>query len=266
MITRYTVSANPKVADPASARIVMEIAQPYSNHNGGQLAFGPDGYLYVSLGDGGSGGDPGNRAQNMNEMLGKILRIDVDRTDPGLGYAIPPDNPFVGQSGARGEIWAVGLRNPWRMGFDRLTHDLWAGDVGEGTWEEIDLIERGRNYGWRRMQGDACFNPSTSCDTGVLTGPVAVYGHGEGCAVVGGFVYRGSRLPEIYGAYVYGDYVSTKIWALRYDEAKKRVVANQPIRDPNVAILSFGEDEQGEIYLLTTTVSGKGILQFVKAR
>jgi uncharacterized repeat protein (TIGR03806 family) len=248
VIARYRVSGNPNVADPASAQIVTEIAQPYSNHNGGQLAFGPDGYLYISLGDGGSGGDPGNRAQNMAELLGKILRIDVDRTDPGLGYAVPPDNPFVGQGGARGEIWAVGMRNPWRMSFDRLTHALWAGDVGEGTWEEIDLIERGRNYGWRRKQGNACFNPSSNCDTGTLTAPLAVYDHSLGCAVTGGFVYRGSRLPEIYGAYVYGDYCSGRIWALRYDGTTATTTL---LVDTTLSISSFGEDRDGELYVVS---------------
>ncbi|MCC6847199.1 MAG: PQQ-dependent sugar dehydrogenase [Deltaproteobacteria bacterium] len=248
VIARYRVSADPNVADAASGRVVMEIAQPYSNHNGGQLAFGPDGYLYVSLGDGGSAGDPENRAQNTNELLGKILRIDVDRSDPGLGYAVPPDNPFVGQSGARGEIWALGLRNPWRMSFDRLTHALWAGDVGQGNWEEIDLIERGRNYGWRRKEGNACYNPSTGCDTGTFTAPLAVYSHGDGCSVTGGYVYRGSRLPELYGAYVYGDYCSGKIWALRYDGA---TASTTMIADTTLSISSFGEDRDGELYVVS---------------
>ncbi|MCC6763670.1 MAG: PQQ-dependent sugar dehydrogenase [Deltaproteobacteria bacterium] len=248
VIARYRVSADPNAADATSGRVVMEIAQPYSNHNGGQLAFGPDGHLYVALGDGGSAGDPGNRAQNMNELLGKILRIDVDRTDPGLGYAVPPDNPFVGQSGARGEIWAVGLRNPWRMSFDRLTHALWAGDVGQGNWEEVDLIERGRNYGWRRKEGNACYNPSTGCDTGAFTAPLAVYSHSDGCSVTGGYVYRGSRLPELYGAYVYGDYCSGKIWALRYDGA---IASTTMIADTTLSISSFGEDRDGELYVVS---------------
>jgi uncharacterized repeat protein (TIGR03806 family) len=248
VIARYHVSGDPNVADPASARIVTEIAQPYSNHNGGQLAFGPDGYLYVSLGDGGSAGDPENRAQNMSEVLGKILRIDVDHTDPGLGYAIPPDNPFVGQAGARGEIWALGMRNPWRMSFDRLTHALWAGDVGQGSWEEIDLIERGSNYGWRRMEGNACYNPSTNCDTGNLTRPLAAYGHDQGCAVVGGFVYRGSRLPEIYGAYIYGDYCSGNIWALRWDGT---TATTTRLVDTTLSISAFGEDRDGELYVVS---------------
>lgn len=248
VIARYRVSANPNVADAVSRQVLLEVPQPYSNHNGGQLAFGPDGMLYVALGDGGSGGDPENRSQNMNELLGKILRIDVDRTDPGKAYAVPPDNPFVGQSGARGEIWAVGLRNPWRMSFDRLTHALWAGDVGQGQWEEIDLIERGGNYGWRRKEGFACYNPGSNCDTGALVDPLAVYSHGEGCSVSGGFVYRGSRLPELYGAYLYGDYCSGNIWALRYDGATTSV--QRIVSGSGLNISSFGEDRDGEVYIV----------------
>jgi uncharacterized repeat protein (TIGR03806 family) len=248
VIARYRVSGNPNVADAASRQILLEIPQPYSNHNGGQLAYGPDGMLYIGLGDGGSANDPGNRAQNMNELLGKILRIDVDRADAGKAYAVPPDNPFVGQSGARGEIWAVGLRNPWRMSFDRLTHALWAGDVGQGNWEEIDLIERGGNYGWRRKEGFACYNPGSNCDTGNLIDPLAVYSHSEGCSVTGGFVYRGSRLPELYGAYLYGDYCSGNIWALRYDGATTSV--QRIVSGSGLNISSFGEDRDGELYVV----------------
>jgi uncharacterized repeat protein (TIGR03806 family) len=250
VIARYQVSGNPNVADAASRQIITEIAQPYSNHNGGQLLFGPDdGMLYVGLGDGGSAGDPENRAQNLGELLGKVLRIDVDHADPGLAYAVPSDNPFVGRSGARGEIWTLGMRNPWRLSFDRLTHDLWAGDVGQGTWEEIDLIERGANYGWRRMEGDACYNPSSGCDDGTLTHPLAVYSHSDGCAVVGGFVYRGSRLPELYGSYVYGDYCSGNIWGLRWDgttATTAKIVANS-----GLSISAFGEDRDGELYVVS---------------
>ncbi len=248
VIARFRVSANPDVADGASGVVVMEIAQPYENHKGGQLAFGADGMLYVSLGDGGSGGDPQNRAQDLGTVLGKILRIDVDHVDSGLGYAVPPDNPFVGTAGARGEIWALGLRNPWRMSFDRLTHALFAGDVGQAEWEEIDLIERGKNYGWRRMEGNSCYDPPTDCNDGTLTLPLAVYGHAEGgCAVTGGFVYRGTRLPELYGAYVYGDYCTGKLWALRWDGAEATV---QPLASSGLNPSSFGEDRDGELYIV----------------
>lgn len=253
VIARYRVSADPDVADPSSVTVLLEIEKPYDNHNGGQLAFGPDGLLYVSLGDGGSGGDPGNRAQNLSVLLGKILRLDVDRSDPGLAYAIPEDNPFIGTPGARGEIWARGLRNPWRMSFDRLTHALWAGDVGQGSWEEIDLIERGANYGWRRKEGDACHNPSMACDDGTLTAPLVAYPHTDGaCSVTGGVVYRGSALPELYGAYVYGDYCNGRLSALRWDGTSAVV---QPLASGFTGISSFGEDRDGEIFI-TNVIGG----------
>ena len=257
VIARYHVSANPNLADPASGQVVLEFEKPYENHNGGQLAFGPDGMLYVSTGDGGDANDPGNRSQDQSLLLGKILRIDVDHADPGLAYAVPADNPFVGVAGARGEIWALGMRNPWRMSFDRLTHALWAGDVGQERYEEIDLIERGKNYGWRRMEGTACFNPSSNCDDGTLTSPLAAYGHADGCAVVGGYVYRGSNLSELYGAYVYGDYCSGKFWELRWDGTD---AVTQLIADTNVSPSSFGEDRDGELYVVN--INGGTIHRF----
>ncbi len=254
VIARYHVSANPDVADAASAQILVEIEKPYENHNGGQLLFGPDGMLYVSLGDGGSAGDPDNRAQNKGVLLGKILRIDVDHADPGLGYAVPADNPFVGVAGARPEIWALGMRNPWRMSFDRLTHALWAGDVGQGAWEEVDVIERGANYGWRRLEGDACYNPGSGCDDGTLTHPLTSYDHSNGaCAVIGGLVYRGTALPELYGAYVYADYCNGKLSALRWDGSDVTV---QPLATYGTGISSFGEDRDGEVYM-TNVVYGQ---------
>jgi uncharacterized repeat protein (TIGR03806 family) len=252
VIARYHVSADPDVADDTSAEVILEVEKPNENHNGGQIAFGPDGMLYVSLGDGGSAGDPGNRAQNLSEPLGKIFRIDVDHADPGRAYAIPPDNPFIGTAGARGEIWALGLRNPWRMSFDRLTHALWVGDVGQNDREEVDLVERGANYGWRKMEGDACYVPAVGCDDGTLTAPLAAYSHVDGCAVVGGVVYRGTALPELYGAYVYGDHCSGKIWQLRWDGTSATV---QPLASSNVNISSFGEDRDGELYI-TNVIGG----------
>ena len=247
VIARYRVSADPNVADAASGQVIFEVERPYANHNGGQLVFGPDGMLYASLGDGGDQWDPGNRAQSLGTTLGKILRIDVDETDPGLAYAIPSDNPFVGVGGARGEIWAYGLRNPWRMSFDRLTHALFAGDVGQGTREEIDLIQRGGNYGWKKVEGDVCFDTQQACSSGDLVAPLAVYGRADGCAVVGGFVYRGTRLPELYGAYVYGDYCSGNLWALRWDGETADV---QPLTASHLSIFGFGEDRDGEVYVL----------------
>jgi glucose/arabinose dehydrogenase len=257
VIARYSVSADdPNVADPASALILFTTDHPqFSNHNGGQLKFGPDGYLYAGPGDGGSGGDPFNRAQNLGEFLGKLLRFDVDSAEP---YAIPPDNPFIGVEGARPEIWAYGLRNPWRFSFDRLTNDLYIADVGQNLWEEIDFQPAsstgGENYGWRRMEGFHCFNPSTNCDDGTLTLPVWEYGHGLGCSVTGGYVYRGEQYPALYGTYLYGDYCSGRIWGLTQDKAGNW--SNEELARPAFPISTFGEDEAGEVYVARYASNG----------
>jgi glucose/arabinose dehydrogenase len=206
VIARYSVSADPNRADLASGVILLTITQPFSNHNGGQLQFGPDGYLYISIGDGGSGGDPQNNGQNLGNLLGKILRIDVAS---GFPFAVPADNPFVGVGGAREEIWSYGLRNPWRFSFDRLTGDLFIGDVGQSSWEEVDFQPAGsaggENYGWRLMEGSSCFNPSTDCNNGTLTLPIREYDHTVGCSVTGGYRYRGSANFDLEGFYFYGD-------------------------------------------------------------
>lgn len=247
--SEFRVSADANAADAASERVLLEVRQPAGNHNGGQLAFGPDGYLYIGLGDGGGADDQYHNGQNRADLLGDILRLDVDRTQGELAYAIPPDNPFVGNGeGWREEIWAWGLRNPWRFSFDRLTGQLWAGDVGQNKWEEVDLIERGGNYGWNTMEGTHCFNPAVNCDTTGLRLPVAEYSHVEGKSISGGYVYRGSRLAGLAGVYVYGDYVSQQIWGLRYDQGQvreQRLLAQCPS-----PITSFGEDEAGELYVL----------------
>src|SRR5215204_7819776 len=217
VIARYTVSGNPNVADPMSSRVLLTIAQPFSNHNGGQLQFGPDGYLYIGLGDGGGAGDSQNNGQNLSTLLGKLLRLDVDSQFP---YAAPPTNPFVGTAAARPEVWALGLRNPWRFSFDRLTGDLFIGDVGQESWEEVDFAPAtsggGQNYGWRRMEGAHCFNPPTDCNDGTLTLPILEYNHGVngslGCAIVGGYRYRGTGIPQLSGTYVYSDFCSGGIW------------------------------------------------------
>jgi glucose/arabinose dehydrogenase len=239
VIAEYHVSANADVSAGAE-RVLLVIEQPYPNHNGGMIAFGADGFLYIGMGDGGAGGDPQNRAQNRQELLGKMLRIDVNGSAP---YAIPPDNPFV-NGGGRPEIWALGLRNPWRFSFDRQTHELWAGDVGQNAWEEIDVIRRGGNYGWRIMEGAHCFNPPRNCDRQGLELPVAEYANAGGrCSVTGGYVYRGSAIPRLKGMYVYGDFCSGEIFGLRG-------TGQRVLLETRLAISSFGEDEAGEVYVV----------------
>lgn len=243
--------------DPNSERIVMEVSQPQSNHNGGMLVFGPDGYLYISLGDGGGAGDQANNAQNISNVLGSILRIDVD--SPGQPYSVPQDNPFVGQGGAAPEIWAYGLRNPWRMAFDRNTGELWAGDVGQNRIEEIDLVVRGGNYGWRLKEGEDCFNPSSGCERADLIDPVITYSHAFGCSVSGGYVYAGTRLPSLINAYVYADFCSGIIWAIRHSNGQ--VTEQIVLADTGHQIPAFGQTLNGEVYVLTYS---PGIFKFVE--
>lgn len=249
VVARYHLSADPDVANPASEQVLLTVAQPFANHNGGQLAFGSDGFLYISLGDGGSGGDPGNRAQNPGTLLGKILRLDVE--SGASPYGVPADNPFVGQVGWLPEIWALGLRNPWRMAFDRLTGDLYIGDVGQGVWEEVDFQPAasagGENYGWRIMEGTHCFNPSTNCNMTGLVTPVTEYDHGLGCSVTGGTVYRGSHQQRLAGIYFYSDFCSGVIWGLQRNGPDW---VSKPLLDTPFGVSSFGEDEAGEVYLL----------------
>ncbi|HEX7044316.1 MAG TPA: PQQ-dependent sugar dehydrogenase [Burkholderiales bacterium] len=240
-IARFRVSADPARAAPESETVLLEFEQPFANHNGGMLAFGPDGMLYVATGDGGSAGDPQNHAQRLDTVLGKILRIAPDGS-------IPPDNPFAGRPGARGEIWAYGLRNPWRMSFDRQTGTLWAGDVGQGAREEIDIIVRGGNYGWRVYEGTQPFANPANLPADAFLAPVLDYGRELGGSVVGGYVYRGTTLPALAGAYVYGDFLSGRIWALLYDAVAGAVARNVEVaRVPGLS--SFGQDAAGEIYV-----------------
>jgi glucose/arabinose dehydrogenase len=250
VIARYSVSGDSNRADPSSGAILLTIPhQPFSNHNGGQLQFGPDGYLYIGVGDGGSGGDPQDNGQDLGTLLGKILRIDVDG---GAPYAIPPDNPFVGTAGALDEIWAWGLRNPWRFSFDRLTGDVFIGDVGQASWEEIDFQPAnstgGENYGWRLMEGNNCFNPPTNCNDGTLTLPILQYGHTLGrCSVTGGYRYRGSANPDLEGMYFYGDYCTGRIWGAQEDGMGGWTTTE--LLDRSFLISTFGEDEAGELYV-----------------
>ena len=239
-------SGDPDLADPSSERVLLVFDQPFSNHNGGMLDFGPDGYLYISSGDGGSGGDPQGNAQNLSNLLGKILRIDVDRALP---YAIPPDNPFVGIEGARDEIWAYGLRNPWRFSFDSATGRLFAGDVGQGDWEEIDLINRGENYGWNRMEGTHCYPIGTpTCEMEGLTLPIAEIEHPVSRSITGGYVYRGSQSTSLWGSYLFGDFGTGRVWAL--SEGTGGVWSRQELARTGYSISSFGQDDDGEIYLV----------------
>jgi glucose/arabinose dehydrogenase len=264
VIARYTVSStNANRADPASARVLLRIDQPFANHNGGQLQFGPDGYLYIGMGDGGSGGDPGNRAQNLNDLLGKLLRIDVDNGNP---YAIPASNPFVGRAGARPEIWAYGVRNPWRFSFDRAAGDLYIADVGQGEREEINLQPAtsigGENYGWRLMEGKQCFTPSSNCNNGTLVLPIIDYGHGTGdCSVTGGYVYRGARYPRLHGTYIYADYCSGIIWgATRNADG---TWSSRVLIDTTHMISTFGEDANGELYVARHATTSGAVFRII---
>ena len=249
VIARYRVSIDPNVADPASAAVLLGIPQPFANHNGGQLQFGPDGFLYIGMGDGGSGGDPLNIAQNLGSLLGKILRIDVGAVFP---YGIPLDNPFTADPNANPEIWALGLRNPWRFSFDRLLGDLLIADVGESSWEEVNFQPAGslggENYGWRLMEGNHCFNPSTNCNDGSLTLPVIEYDHSLGnCSITGGYRYRGSLYPDLEGVYFYADFCSGRIWGASRDASGGWT--SEQVLDTDLLITAFGEDEDGELYL-----------------
>lgn len=252
-LSRFSVSPDTGVADADSEEELLVVAQPFTNHNGGRLLFGPDGMLYLGIGDGGSGGDPQGNGQNLDTLLGKIIRIDVD---PALTpYGIPPDNPFVANGDARDEIWAYGLRNPWRMSFDRLTGELYIADVGQNSVEEVNHqpfgSAGGQNYGWNIMEGDQCFSGG-ACDTTGLTLPVAQYLHDEGCSVTGGEVYRGGNYPGLAGVYFYGDFCSGRIWGLTKDGEAWQT---EQLADAPFNIMTFGEDQAGEIYLS----SGAGV-------
>ena len=245
-----------------SERVLLTYEQPWSNHNGGQLAFGPDSYLYIAVGDGGSGNDPQNNGQKLATLLGSILRIDIDHKDEGKAYAIPTDNPFVNTPNARPEIFAYGLRNPWRFSFDRQTDHLYAADVGQNEIEEIDIIEKGKNYGWRVMEGPQCTpGVNRDCSKKGYTLPIYSYNHDIGRSITGGYVYRGKAVPGLCGTYLYGDFVNQAIWGLRYKDGK--VVAHKTLYDPKsllslaidyfrddgLLISTFGEDEDGEVYV-----------------
>ncbi|MCC7371553.1 MAG: PQQ-dependent sugar dehydrogenase [Chloroflexi bacterium] len=251
-VERYQVSSDPDRGDPSTGVTLLSIDDPAQNHNGGMLTFGPDGMLWVGTGDGGGSGDRYGNGQNRQTLLGKMLRLDVDSGEP---YGIPADNPFVGQPEYRPEIWAMGLRNPWRYTFDRATGDLWIADVGQNAYEEIDLVTAGTagglNFGWPLMEGMHCFPESASCDQTPYVRPVAEYGRGGGCSVTGGYVYRGSASPSLQGLYFFGDFCTGRVWSLdRQGDGWRMTEQLQQA----IQISSFGEDEAGEVYL--TTFSG----------
>jgi glucose/arabinose dehydrogenase len=252
-ISMFQVATDsPDRADPASERILLAVEQPFANHNGGQILFGPDGMLYVGLGDGGSEGDPGGRGQGLTDLLGDILRLDVRS---GTGYAIPADNPFVGRTDARPELWSVGLRNPWRFSFDAVTGDLYIADVGQDAWEEVDVVTtaqgagRGANFGWNITEGRHC-TTDPSCDLSRFTLPLTEYSHQDGCSVTGGFVYRGAAIPALQGHYFYSDYCSGWVRSFRLQDG---VVADEqqwPTLAPGGNVPSFGQDAAGELYIM----------------
>jgi len=257
-IERFSATTNPEVADPASSKLILTTAhssQP--NHNGGLLTFGPDGMLYAGLGDGGGGGDPDGNGQNVNALLGSLLRLDVDHGDP---YAIPSDNPFVGQANHRGEIWAKGLRNPWRYAFDPPTGNLYIADVGQGLHEEVDVVaanKAGVNYGWNIMEGASCYNAATCSQTGLQL-PVIDYGHNPACSITGGYVYRGTAIDGLQGHYLYSDYCAGFLKSFGFDNGSATDQHDWGLTASQVT--SFGRDFAGELYLM----SGNTILKIVK--
>jgi glucose/arabinose dehydrogenase len=264
VISRFTVDTASGNLDPASEQILLTLAQPNTNHNGGNVVFGPDELLYIGFGDGGGAGDPGDNAQNTTNLLGSIVRIDIDSADP---YAIPADNPLAGNTECfQGfgtsdcpEIFAWGFRNPWRFSFDRTTDDLWAGDVGQNSWEEVDRVESSENYGWDDREGAHCFEPQTGCNTANVD-PITEYSHALGSSITGGYVYRGSLIPDLAGFYLFGDFGSGRIWAVPADS--EQGVAPDELIDTNLSIASFAEDNDGELYVVDI---GSGTLHQVVA-
>lgn len=254
-VARFVASADPDSALPAGDEVLF-VDQPYSNHNGGQIAFGPDGYLYIGLGDGGSGGDPHGNGQSLATLLGKILRLDVDG---GAPYAIPAGNPFAGAPGALGEIWSYGWRNPWRFSFDAATGAMWIADVGQNEWEEVDVeppATGGRNYGWKIMEGDHCFAPPSGCDTTGLVRPLLEYGHDAGCSITGGYVYRGAEMPGLQGSYFFGDFCTGMIRSVRIgaggapETSDWTSILRREEGGALTQLSSFGVDARGELYIL----------------
>ena len=264
-VSRFKVSENdPNRADAASEEKVIEFDQPFNNHNGGSIAFGPDGYLYIGLGDGGDRNDPLGHGQNLSTFMGSILRIDVNRRENGKAYAIPSDNPFVDTKGARPEIYAFGFRNVWRLGFDAKHGDLWAADVGQDLWEEINIVRRGGNYGWNVREGEHFFGNAELGDVSRPIPPIWEYDHRIGKSITGGRVYNSSRIAELTGKYLYADYVTGRVWALEYDRNLQKVTKNLEISAGGIPVTAFGEDPNGEVYYMIAAANGQCIYRFTR--
>ena len=270
IISRFKVNKdNPNKADAASEERLMRIPQPFWNHNGGNMAVGPDGHLYIALGDGGRRDDPFKNAQNTRVLLGKILRLDINNKAKGLNYGIPSDNPFAdGKDGAQPEIYAYGFRNPWGITFDRKTGEFWVADVGQDLWEEIDIVVKGGNYGWNLREAKHKFMEHGSEARPDLIEPIFEYDHNVGKSITGGFVYRGKNMPALDGKYLYADYVSGKVWALAYNKsgATTNLQIQPPAASPTLAVIAFGEDEAGEMFLSTPSAGGVGIYRLAPAQ
>ena len=267
VISRFTIPKNsPNQADPDSEKVILEFSQPYKNHNGGSIEFGPDGFLYIGVGDGGDRNDPLASGQDLSNLLGSVLRIDVDNGADGKSYSVPSDNPFVNVQGAKPEIYAHGVRNPWRISFDKKTSDLWLGDVGQELWEEVNVIRKGGNYGWAGREGNHSFgNRADVKGVSAPIDPVWEYDHRIGKSITGGRMYYGNKVPELVGKYLYADYVTGRIWALTYDRATGKATRNEEATPQTAPVLAFGEDQNGEIYFLTESTKGLCINRFQSA-
>jgi len=246
VLSRFTYNNELKQLDKKTEQVILEIQQPWGNHNGGTVLFGPDGLLYLGVGDGGAANDPYNNSQNKNTLLGSIIRIDINKTGGDNQYAIPPTNPLVNQDGCREEVWAWGLRNPWRMSFDRITNDLYVGDVGQNAWEEVDIVRGGGNYGWNFREGKHPFQKKESSEKNLID-PIYEYGRRGGGSITGGYVYRGLKLPALYGSYIFSDYLSAKVWFLKKNKNNEYIATRIAKKTP-ISIASFGESPQGEIF------------------
>lgn len=264
VVSEFRVSDDPMKADAGSERVVMKIKQPFMNHNGGSIEFGPDGFLYIGLGDGGSRNDPYANGQDLSTFMGKILRIDVDTRDGEKGYGVPQDNPFVNREGALPEIYSYGWRNVWRLGFDIENGWLWVADVGQDLWEEVNIVRKGGNYGWSVREASRPFGQVAPSAPEAPIDPIWEYDHQIGKSITGGYVYRGRRVPALDGLYLYADYVSGRIWALRTDEEGRKATENLSVVDGGMPVLAFGQDENGEVYYFVESLNGASLFRFEK--